>query len=124
MEEVLVVVFQLFFELLINVLGSGLLDLASRGTSSKTQEGCGIFLLHAMSGGGLGFVSTLIAPHLFLPLPWMRLLNLAVSPIIAGGVSYILAREVLKKDDGSGHFLHAFLFAMMFGLSRFAFAVR
>ena len=124
MEEVLVVILQLFFELLINVLGSGLLDVASRSTSAKSQEGCGIFLLHAAIGGGLGFASTLIAPHLFLPYPWMRLLNLAVGPVIAGGVSYLIAREVLKKPDGSGHFLHAFLFALMFGLARFAFAVR
>ncbi len=123
MEEILVIVFQLFFELLINVLGSGLLDLVSRGTTAKTQEGCGVFVLHAGVGGGLGFLSTLLVPHLILPNLGLRLLNLVLGPIVAGGASYLIAREVLKKPDGRTAFLHAFLFALLFGLARFAFAV-
>lgn len=127
MEEVLVIVFQVFFELIFNVLGSGLLDMASRSTSSssRTEEGCGVFFLHAAVGGGLGFVSTLLVPHLILPFAWMRIANLIVGPFIAGGGSALMASLIRPKgSDAWGPFVHGFLFALMFGIARFAFAAR
>lgn len=122
MEEVLAIVFQLFFELLFNVLASGMIDLAARNTSAKTQEGCGVFLLHAGVGGGLGFLSTLAVPKLILPLAWMRMLNLLAGPLVAGASSAVLMAWVRPKTAASwGPFVHGFLFALMFGLARFAF---
>lgn len=126
MEEVLVVALQLFFEFFVQLLGSGLLDTASRGTSAK-NDGCFYILLHTVVGGGLGFVSTLIVPHLVIPFLWLRLLNLVVAPLVAGSISYGFASWAKSKGnahDPDSHFLHGFLFALMFGLARFAFAAR
>ncbi|MBX3399295.1 MAG: hypothetical protein KF873_11175 [Gemmataceae bacterium] len=126
MEEILVIFFQLFFEFFIQVVGSGLLDGIGRATTSKREDGCAILLLHIFFGGGLGWISTLIAPKLFLPLAALRIANLIVAPLVAGAVSYLIAKWMAKNgtSNGSGHFVHGFLFALMFGLARFAFAAR
>ena len=77
-----------------------------------------------MVGGGLGWVSTLIVPRLILPLPWMRILNLVTGPLVAGaGSSLFLAWVQPKTAESWGPFVHGFLFALMFGIARFAFGV-
>jgi hypothetical protein len=124
MEEILVLVFQCFFEFFIQIVGSGILDGIGRTTTSKREDGCAILGLHIFFGGGLGWLSTLIAPKLVLPYVALRIANLIVAPLVAGAVSYLIASRVLKdgKASGTGHFVHGFLFALMFGLARFAFA--
>lgn len=125
MEEVLVVALQLFFEFFLQLLGSGFLDAAS-GRGGK-NDGCFYIFLHTIVGGGLGFVSTLVVPHLVIPFLWLRLLNLVVAPLVAGSISYGFASWAKSKGNDSNadsHFLHGFLFALMFGLARFAFAAR
>ncbi len=126
MEEILVIFFQLFFEFFIQIIGSGLLDGIGRATTSKREDGCAILGLHIFFGGGLGWLSTLLAPKLFLPFAALRIANLIVAPLVAGAVSYLLAKWTAKEGQtiGSGHFVHGFLFALMFGLARFAFADR
>lgn len=126
MEEILVIAFQLFFEFFIQIVGSGILDGRSRGTNGK-NDGCFIFGLHIFVGGGLGWISTLIVPQLFLPFLWMRLANFVVAPLVAGGISYAFATWAKSRGnnhDPAGHFLHGCLFALMFGVARYAFAVR
>ena len=88
---------------------------------------CFIFGLHIFVGGGLGWISTLIVPQLFLPFLWMRLANFVVAPLVAGGISYAFATWAKSRGnnhDPAGHFLHGCLFALMFGVARYAFAVR
>jgi hypothetical protein len=124
-EEALVVVLQLFFEVVVQSLGWLPLDLAAG--SGRTERGCGWVLFHAAVGGLLGFVSTLISPHLLLPVPWMRVLNLLAAPLVAGGLAYLFATHVRpggRRLDPRDHFAHAALFAFMFGAARFAFAPR
>lgn len=125
MEEILVVAFQLFFEFFIQIIGSGLLDAVGRATTNtKTEDGCVIFGLHIVFGGGLGWISTLIAPKLFLPYFGLRLANLILAPLISGLISYLFAKWAKPNGDGTGPFWHGCLFALMFGLARFAFAER
>ena len=125
MEEILVIAFQLFFEFFIQIVGSGILDGIGRATTNtKTEDGCVIFGLHIVLGGGLGWISTLIAPKLFLPFFGLRLANLILAPLIAGAISYGIAKWSKPGCNATGPFWHGCLFALMFGLARFAFAIR
>lgn len=122
MEEVVAVFFQVFFELLIQLLGSSGISWASG--DDKFDRGCGYFLLHSLAGGGLGWLSTVIAPHLVLPYAWLRISNLILAPLVSGSISYgfaSLANSRGRKWDPTSHFLHGALFAFFFGAARFAF---
>jgi hypothetical protein len=124
MEEILVVIFQLFFEFVLQLVGSGIVSGVTPTTNTKTEDGCVHFFVHAAIGGICGYISTLIAPKFVLPLPWLRMLNLVVAPLIAGAISVLLAKWVKLKGSSSTLFWHGFLFAMMFGAARFAFGHR
>lgn len=123
MEEILVVVFQIFFEVILQFFGSVPIDFSTR--SDRFDRGCGWFVLHAAIGGLLGFVSTLLAPQLLLPHAALRIANLLVAPLLAGGIAYLFARWAKSRGnayDPIAHFWHGVLFAFMFGAARFAFA--
>ena len=125
MEEVLVVVFQIFFEVVLQSLGWLPLEFSSR--SDRGGRGCGWLVLHAVVGGLAGFVSALVFPNLLLPFAALRVANLIVAPLVVGGLGYLFARWRQARGraaDGWAHFWHGFLFALMFGLARFAFAAR
>lgn len=123
-EEILVVVFQLFFEILLQFFGSVPINFSFG--SGRFERGCGWFLLHATIGGFLGFVSAMIAPTLFLPYVALRIANLIVSPLLAGGIAYLFASWAKSRGhsnhDPASNFWHGVLFAFMFGAARFAFA--
>lgn len=122
MEEVVAVFFQVFFELLIQLLGSSGISWATG--NERIDKGCLYLFLHAGVGGGLGWLSTVFAPHLVLPYAWMRLGNLLVAPLVSGGISYGFARYAKSRGndwDPPTHFLHGALFALMFGAARLAF---
>ena len=122
MEEVVAVLFQVFFELAIQMLGSPGISWATG--NDKFDKGCGYFFLHAFAGGSLGWISTLIAPQLVLPFVWMRIANLIVAPLVSGAISYGFAswaKSRGSKWDPKTHFIHGALFAFMFGAARFAF---
>lgn len=128
MEEILAISFQLFFEFFVQILGGGLLDGIGRvTTNTKVENGCVVFGIHICVGGGLGWLSTLIAPKLFLPYVALRIANLVLAPLIAGAISYWFASWAKARGNDYKpwtHFWHGFLFALMFGLARFAFGVR
>ena len=122
MEEVIVVIFQVFFELTIQFFGSPGISWATG--SDKFDKGCGYLFLHAVAGGGIGWISTLIAPQLVLPFFWLRLCNLVFTPLASGGISYGFATWAKARGsnwDPLTHFYHGALFAFMFGAARFAF---
>jgi hypothetical protein len=116
MEEFIVILIQLFFEFGIQFFASPLTDFS---LGNKTDKGCGILCLHMLLGGGLGWLSTLIAPKLLLPLAGLRIANLIVSPLLAGGIAWFAAKQWTRQDAQSA-FLHGALFALMFGMARYA----
>jgi hypothetical protein len=121
-EEIVVVIFQVFFELLIQLFGSSGIQWATG--NDKVDKGCLFVFLHASVGGGIGWLSTVIAPQLILPYSWMRLGNLLVAPLVSGGISYGFATYAKSRGndwDPPTHFLHGALFAFMFGAARLAF---
>jgi hypothetical protein len=122
-EEVLVVVLQVFFELGIQLLGAPGIDF-SISSSDKHERGCGWVVLHTFLGGLAGWVSTLIFPKLLLTHVALRIANLVIAPLVAGGLSYWAADWMRKKADTWTPFWHGFAFALVFGLARFAFGER
>ena len=122
MEELVAVLFQVFFELAIQLFGSSGIWWATG--NEKVDKGCAYFFLHSFAGGGLGWVSTIIAPHLVLPYAGLRIANLIVAPLVSGGISYGFARFANsrgQKWDPMAHFLHGAMFAFFFGAARFTF---
>jgi hypothetical protein len=124
-EEVLVILFQVFFELVIQLLGSPGIWWATG--YEKIDKGCTYIILHACAGGFLGWISTLLAPNLVIPFLWLRYANLLLAPLASGAISYGFAFWAKSRGnnwDPHSHFLHGALFAFMFGASRFAFGIR
>jgi hypothetical protein len=122
-EEVVVVVLQVVFELGVQLLGAPGIDF-STSSSNKTERGCGWIVLHTFLGGLCGWVSTLIFPKLLLAHVGLRIANLMIAPLVAGGLSYWAADLVRKKPETWTPFWHGFAFALAFGLARFAFGQR
>ena len=132
MEEILALVIQLVLEVGLQIFGSLGFDFATesrrnrKGEEDKSEDGFGWLLAFAVFGGICGGLSLIFAPKLILPKIALRIANLVVSPLIAGALSYLVARYVWSARGSSPthHFWRAFCFALAFGLVRFAYAHR
>ena len=123
MEEVVAVVLQAVFEIGFQVLISGGVDLAA-AVSRRNPSGCGWAVGHTVVGGLCGWLSAIMFPHLVLPYTGLRIANLVVGPLIAGGLTLLVERAFRRGAGGAAAFWHGFAFALAFGLARFAFAAR
>lgn len=134
MEEVLAFLLQLLFEVGLQLFGGLGVDVATetarreRGKRGETveEEGCGWLLMFGAVGGACGGISLLVAPNLVLPNVGLRVANLVLAPLIAGGLSYVFATFLFtaKGQNASHHFWRGLSFALVFGLVRFAFGKR
>ena len=135
MEEILALLIQLVLEVGLQIFGSIGFDFATESRRSTRDEkgeivqqgdGCGWLIAFAVFGGICGGLSLIFAPKLILPKIGLRIANLVVSPLIAGGLSYLVARYIWSARGSSPthHFWRAFCFALAFGLVRFAYAHR
>src|SRR5437016_4165301 len=99
MEEIAAIVFQLLIEVGLQFFGGLGLDLAAtRNTRNRSDadapSGCSGPALFALFGAICGGLSLLVAPTLILPNLGLRLLNLALAPVLAGGLSYLVAANI------------------------------
>ena len=133
MDEVVALLIQLVLEVGLQIFGSLGFDFAteSRRTKGKHGEvadddGCGWLFAFAVFGGICGGLSLIFAPKLILATLGLRLLNLVAAPLVAGGLSYLVAAYVWSARGQSPrhHFWRGFCFALAFGLVRFAYAHR
>jgi hypothetical protein len=132
-EEIVALLIQLALEVGLQLFGSVGFDFAteSRRTRGKRgtvedADGSGWLFAFAVFGGVCGGLSLIFAPKLLLPGLGLRLANLAVAPLAAGGLSYLVAAHVWAARGASPrhHFWRGFWFALAFGLVRFAYAHR
>jgi hypothetical protein len=131
MEELAAFVIQILIEFGIQLFGSLGFEWATGSDRKKADgtaddNGYGWLVLFAVIGGACGGISLVLVPNLLLPALWMRVLNLVLAPVAAGGMSYLFARKVWAAG-GYGprhHFWRGFVFALAFGLVRFAYAHR
>ena len=133
MEELVALLIQFVLEVGLQLFGSIGLDFATesrrgRGEQGKAEEhdGCGWLALFAVFGAICGAISLIFAPKLMLPNLGLRVANLVASPLVAGGLSYLVAAHVWAARGASPrhHFWRGFCFALAFGLVRFAYANR
>jgi hypothetical protein len=121
MEEFLAIAFQLFFEVVIQILGSPGISWAGH---SKWDRGCSVLAFHIGIGWLCGWISALIAPKLILPFAALRLANLLIAPLVAGAVSYGIAKLANAHGNNwspTDHAFQGFGFAFFFGCARYAF---
>ena len=123
MEEVLAFVVQLLLEVVLQIFGGLGLDFASSRRDQSGEGGCGWLGAFALLGGVCGGASLIFAPEAILPNQGLRIANLVVSPLLAGGVS-ALAAGLWDGRGAARHFWRGFWFAMLFGLVRFAYISR
>jgi hypothetical protein len=133
MEEVVALVIQFVLEVGLQIVGSIGFDFATerqrtRNAQGQVEEndGCGWLVLFAVFGGICGGISLIFAPRLLLPNLGLRIANLVVAPLVAGGLSYLVASFVwaARGQSPQHHFWRGFWFALAFGLVRFAYAHR
>ncbi len=130
MEEILALLIQLVLEVGLQIFGSIGFDFATESRRKRDEksegDGCGWLIAFAVFGAICGGLSLIFAPKLILPILGLRIANLLISPLIAGGLSYLVARYVWSARGSSPthHFWRGFCFALAFGLIRFAYAHR
>ena len=133
MEEIVALLVQLVLEVGLQIFGSIGFDFVTEsrrkhGKGGETQEhdGCGWLFLFATFGAICGGISLIFAPNLLLPNVGLRIANLVVAPLLAGGLSYLVATFVWapRGQSAGHHFWRGFWFALAFGLVRFAYAGR
>ena len=125
MEELVGLLIQLLFEVVLPVLGSIPVD-RSLNRRGRNQESTFLFV-NAAAGVLVGLLSLVIYPHLLLPQPWMRIAALIVNPLLSGGLAVLVGGLVLPSHhqvSRSSRFWHAALFAFLIGSLRFLFADR
>jgi hypothetical protein len=130
-EEVIGLILQFVFEVVLQLFGSIGVDAATSsrhrtGKEEKEEAGCGWLVAFAVFGAICGGLSLLVAPNLLLPNVGLRIANLIAAPFLAGGLSYLVAKHVWTQRgwEPSHHFWRGFWFALAFGLVRFAYAHR
>lgn len=130
MEEVAALVIQLVVEVGLQLFGSIGFDFLTESRRVRSDEdrdgGRGWLLVFAVFGGVCGGLSLVVRPDLILPTFPLRAANLLISPLVAGGLSYLVAAHVWAPRGASAwhHFWRGFWFALAFGLVRFAYAHR
>lgn len=120
MEEILVPLLQVFFEFFLEMLVYIGIDFISMNDDRGRPNGCVVFGLFALVGMAIGGVVCWFHPHPVLYFAWLRLTNLIVGPILAGVLSYFIARW--RQRDGWSHFWMAFSFVLGYDLVRYAYA--
>jgi hypothetical protein len=129
--EILVQIFlwivQLLFEFLLQILGEALIEFGIRGLREpfRRPEPLNPWLAamgYAILGSVVGGLSLLLFPELFIKPRWLRVVNLLVTPLLAGGLMSALGawrskkgQELIRLD----RFSYGFLFAFAMALVRF-----
>lgn len=128
METLLEVLLEVLGEFLLEFLLQLIVEFGVRALLAPLRATVGATLrwpLLALVGAGCGGLSLLVAPHAFLATPLLRVVNLVVSPVLAGAaVAWLGAtrarrgRDLMPLDRFGG----GFALALAFALVRFAYA--
>lgn len=82
------------------------------------------FMGYAIFGGVAGGLSLLIVPHLLVQSPGMRIANLVITPLLAGGMMALVGKWREKHDRKRSpidRFAYGYCFALTMALVRFHF---
>ena len=128
MEFLLEALFQFVGEILLQVLFEAAAELGFhslketfRRPGNPLLSAIGFFLWGLLAGG----ISLLLLPRSFIADPGLRILNLAVTPLAAGGVMMLIGKLRERRGQtlvGLDRFGYAVAFAFAMALVRYAFA--
>jgi hypothetical protein len=124
--EVFFVLMQLFGELLLQLFFEGVTEAGAHSVGRRGAEkpvrpvlaALGYALLGVIFGG----ISLLVFPGGFITNPILRVLNLVVTPLLAGGAMVLIGRWRLKQNQELvrlDRFGYAFIFALAMALVRY-----
>ena len=125
MEEIIILIIQVFFEFLLQIL----INLPFDSLPKKKPDPVSIWphsILWFFGACFLSWLSLFIFKHTFIPSPSLRIANLILSPIVAAFVSEALAKRRSIVNDfivPRNHFWLAFWFTLGFTVVRFAYAI-
>ncbi|XJJ60594.1 hypothetical protein WBP06_18490 (plasmid) [Novosphingobium sp. BL-8H] len=129
MEFLFEILFQFISEILLQLIINVCCELGLRGLARVLRWLPSPPIAAAwitLSGVAAGGISLLILPHSAIHEPALRLVNLAVTPVLAGGMMMMLGRLRAKRGQELvrlDRFGYAFLFAFMMALTRYNWAV-
>ena len=129
MEQLIVVIIEVFFEILLNVIGNGLFDWPTQGRA-RSRQGESIVLpcvCWFLLASFLGWVSLFIVPHALIALPALRIANLAVAPVVSALIAWWIAdwRSHWHTNITPRYYLwKSFWFTLGMLLVRFAYTVK
>ena len=122
MEEILILIIQCLFELILNIpwgLPSKLKN--TPGTEFTWPDFCLWFL----GASFLGWISLFVFGHTFISSPGLRITNLVISPLLSATFCKTVATMRARNNANivpSFYFWQAFWFTLGFTMVRFAYA--
>ena len=128
MEELLVLLIQGFFELVMFVISVFPVELFmyswERDEDNRTFLKCFLLLLFGLALGG---ISVMVFPKSIISQSWLRVATLLLAPMAAGLASKTLAEYVSRKKDDvwpKRHFWYSFSICLGGVIVRFACCAR
>ena len=112
MEELLILLLQVFAEVFFQIIGSGLLDLLTwtwDTDDSQRSRGCALVLVMLVLGGSLGWLTVRLVPHTMLPWGGLRMINLVAGPICSAWISWRIASWRQGRGYDTNPKLHALI---------------
>ncbi len=129
MEDLILIVLRIFFEILLAAL-DGLTYWPLDFGVERVSEKCPLWLvlcLYFIGGCFLGWLSLAILPHTWLRSSSLRILNLVISPIVAGSIGYLSATHFYRDRSDvrpQDHLWSGVFFALGLAAVRFAYCTR
>lgn len=127
MGALLELLFELFGELILQVLGEALVELGLHGLAAPLRKMPNPYLAtigYVLFGAIAGAISLWIFPSLFIASPAGRIVNAVVTPLVAGGAMVALGAWRLKRGQQLvliDRFAYGYLFALVMALVRLRF---
>jgi len=125
---VLEILFELLAELLFQIVGEVLVELGLHSLAQPFRQRPNIWLAvlgYTLLGGLLGALSLWAFPNHLTRDGWPRLLNLVLTPVLAGLAMTLLGRWRARRGDALlriDRFACGYLFALTVAVVRFNFA--
>jgi hypothetical protein len=141
LELIFEIIFELFGELFIQIGGEAIADLFEFKATQRRADRLGLTaltpspptfwqalgkcLIYTVTGAAIGWLSTLLFPHLLIRNDVLQIVYIAVAPVLAALTMVWLGAWRRKRDQpavGFDRFMFAYCFALSMAVIRHAYA--
>lgn len=126
MEEILVIIIQFLFEVVLNSILNIPFDWPSKNRLTPEPDyiwiACVLWFLCASL---LGWVSLIFFKHTLIAIAGLRIANLILAPLLSAFISKVIATKRAENNHfivPNNHYWQAFWFTLGFTMVRFAYA--